>query len=193
MLTNILNTIKNYNEEIYKHTYNYIYEYIHKKDLEQLLNCKTEYTILIKSFNCGILPLVIFLYEHKNVSFNNNLLVNFNYGIVSDSIDGSTVTTTIRTSNNKFIVDSNHKVSSMEPIDMTAVAQTESSNTTLNIEIIDKYKLDKHYHNYKAICYNYLQYLKRYSKLVTYNKNFYYKLNYRVNTDEYIIQWLQQI
>ena len=156
MVTNILSMISNINTHVYQYTYNYIYEFMDKKDLEQLLNCKTLDELFVKSFNYGVLPIILFLYEHKNIKYNNSLLVNFNCNMVTELVDDSMVSAT-----------------------------TQASNTQCRVQIIDKY------YNSKAVCYNYLQYMKRYSLMSTSNKNFYYKLKRHVNTDQYIRQWIK--
>jgi hypothetical protein len=89
--------------------------------------------------------------------------------------------------NYSLLTNFNSNLSS-ESVGVTStVATTSSTNTTCRIQIVDKY------FNYKVICYNCLQYLKKYSKMTSSNKNFYYKLNRQVDIESYLDQWLNEV
>ena len=89
--------------------------------------------------------------------------------------------------NYALLTNFNSNMSSQTCGDNMGAVSTGSSNTSCRIQQYNKY------YNFKAICYNYLQYLKKYSIMTSSNKNFYYKLNRQVDTEEYLTQWLDQM
>ena len=100
----------------------------------------------IKLFNFsvkyGIFDIVKFLYEKKNVEYDYDILLDYG-SIIKSATPGPTDT----------------------------VAMTGSSNTSVNVQIWDKFSKNRNY------CINYLVNMKKYSKSRRCHKKFYYRFN----------------
>lgn len=127
-----------------------------------------------------------YLEQLKASKTNDDLFVNaFNLGIfpiVAYLYENANIRY-----NYSLLTNFNSNLSSGVTSDNIAVVETGSTNTSCRLQIIDKY------YNFKVICYNYLQSLKKYSTMTSSNKNFYYKLNRQVNSESYLNQWLNEI
>ena len=56
---------------------------MNKEHVNILPNCSSDDELFIVSFNYGIFPLIVYLYEFKRVKYNYSLLSNFTRGSMS--------------------------------------------------------------------------------------------------------------
>lgn len=131
--------IDSYGSNIYER----IFEYLKQNEIyDECLNLKNVEQLFEFSVKYGILEFVKFLYEHKNVTYNYNIITRYCHVIESSSSDANMIKVT-----------------------------ASSGNEGMNIQLLDKYGF------HRQSCLSYLIGMKKYSKLTTRNKNFYYTFN----------------
>jgi hypothetical protein len=126
-------------------TYNDILEYIKKYDLMDEFNfsCLDANKLFEFSLKYGIYKLVKYLYQIKKVTYNLNLVTEYNKTIESSNDD----------SNRVSLISDN------------------GANTGLRISIEDKFSPQRNK------CLSYLYEMRKYSKMYSKNKQFFYTYN----------------
>lgn len=131
--------IDQYGTEIYETIIDYLKEH---QIYEKCINCKNEEQLFEFSVHYGIYEFVIFLYEHRNITYNYSIITQYTVNISSQADNDNTIS-----------------------------LATSSGSNGLNTPLLDKYTSNR------LICINYLLNMKKYSKMTSKDKNFYYNFN----------------